>query len=79
VTGADVAGLAGVVLILIAFTGVTMGRLHAQEPPALLLNLVGAGLVLASLSVNFNLSAFVMETIWALVALAGLLRIALKR
>jgi hypothetical protein len=79
VTGADVAGLAGVVLIVIAFAGVTMGRLHAQKPPALLLNLIGAGLVLASLSVNFNLSAFVMEAIWALVALGGLVRIALKR
>lgn len=75
----DVAGLAGVVLILVAYAGVTMGRLDPQRPPALLLNLVGAGLILASLAVDFNLSAMVMESVWMLIALAGLARLAFRR
>jgi hypothetical protein len=76
----DVAGLAGVVLILIAYAGAALGKLDAQRAPALFLNLVGAGLILWSLLAGkFNLSATVMEGAWALVALIGLLRIALKR
>lgn len=75
----DVAGLAGVVLILIAYAGVTLGRIDAQRPAALVLNLVGASLILVSLAVDFNLSAVVMETVWAAVALVGLARYALAR
>jgi len=44
-----------------------------------LLNLIGAGLILTSLAYHFNLSAFLMEAAWALVALFGLLRLVLGR
>lgn len=76
---ADAAGLVGVALIVVAFAGTTAGRLDAQRPVALLLNLVGASLVLLSLAHDFNLSAVVMEAVWALVALAGLARLAFRR
>jgi hypothetical protein len=46
---------------------------------ALTLNLIGAGLILLSLTYEFNLSAFVMEAAWALVAVVGLLRLIVKR
>ncbi len=36
-------------------------------------NLIGALLLLFSLSVHFNLAAFVMEVVWALVAIAGMI------
>jgi len=75
----DVAGVAGVVLILIAYAGATAGKLDPKQWPALTLNLVGALLILWSLSVDFNLSAALMEGAWALVALAGLARLALRR
>ncbi len=76
----DGAGLAGVVLILAAYAAATSGRLDPQRAPALLANLLGAGLILASLlSEHFNLSATVMEGAWALVALAGLVRLAVAR
>ena len=75
----DVAGVAGVVLILTAYAGATAGKLDPKQWPALTLNLVGALLILWSLSVDFNLSAALMEGAWALVALAGLARLALKR
>ncbi|MFC0588002.1 hypothetical protein ACFFF7_01100 [Novosphingobium aquiterrae] len=38
-----------------------------------LVNLIGAVLLLISLSVHFNLAAFVLEAAWALIALAGLI------
>jgi hypothetical protein len=75
----DVAGVAGVLLILAAYAGAQLGRLEPRHAPALLLNLVGAGLILTSLVFRFNLSAFLMEAAWALVALFGLLRLVLDR
>ena len=75
----DAAGVAGVVMILAAYTGATSGKLDPKRLPALTLNLVGAGLILLSLAYDFNLSAFLMEAAWALVALFGMARIALKR
>ena len=76
----DGAGLAGVVLILAAYAAATSGRLDPRRAPALLANLTGAGLILASLlSEHFNLSASVMEGAWALIALAGLIRLAVSR
>ena len=75
----DAAGVAGVVMILVAYTGATSGKLDPKRPTALTLNLVGAGLILLSLIYDFNLSAFLMEAAWALVALGGLVRLAFRR
>ena len=78
-TWRDVAGLVGVALILLAYAGAQTRRLDPLAVPALLMNLVGAGLVLLSLTHKFNLAAFLMEAAWALVALYGLVRVAVKR
>ena len=75
----DAAGVVGVLLILIAYAGATAGKLDPKSWPALVLNLVGALLILWSLTVDFNLSAMLMESAWALVAVAGLVRLALFR
>jgi hypothetical protein len=76
----DAAGLAGVLLILLAYAGAATGRLDAQRPLSLTANLIGASLILVSLlTENFNLSATVMEAAWALVAVLGLARWALRR
>lgn len=78
-TPADAAGLLGVLAILTAYAGAALGRLDPEKPVALLCNLVGACLILWSLLTDdFNLSATVMEAAWALVALVGLARWALK-
>lgn len=74
----DLLGVVGVLLILTAYAGATTGRLDPKRPIALLLNLAGALLILWSLSFEFNLSAVLMEAAWALVALFGLVRLALK-
>jgi hypothetical protein len=75
----DAAGVFGVLLILVAYAGATTGRLDPKRAPALLLNLGGALLILLSLWFDFNLSAVVMEGAWALVALIGLVRLAVAR
>jgi len=77
VTAVDALGVVGVVLILAAYAGATSGKLDARRAPALTLNLAGALLILVSLYFDFNLSAVLMEGAWALVAVIGLVRLAL--
>ena len=75
----DIGGLVGVVLMLLAYGLAQLGRLKIDGAPALLLNLIGALLVLGSLVYRFNLPAVIIESAWALIALLGLLRLALKK
>jgi hypothetical protein len=75
----DAAGLVGVLIILVAYAAATLGRLDPRRPLSLFANLAGAGLILLSLAHDFNLSAVAMEGSWALVSLAGLLRIGWSR
>jgi hypothetical protein len=74
---ADIIGLIGSALFIGAFAYANV----AKELNKLLfnaLNLAGAILLLISLWVNFNLAAFVLETAWAVIAVAGLVA-ALRR
>ncbi|MFI4966256.1 MAG: hypothetical protein ACHP9T_12910 [Caulobacterales bacterium] len=67
-------------MILVAYAGAALGRLDPKGVWSLLANFVGAGGILVSLLItNFNLSSTVMEGSWALVALAGLVRLAILR
>jgi hypothetical protein len=76
----DAAGLAGVLMILVAYAGAALGRLDPKGVWSLLANFLGACLILVSLLVaNFNLASTAMEGSWALVALAGLAKFAFKR
>jgi len=76
----DAGGLVGVCIILVAYAGAALGRVDPKGVLSLSANLVGAGLILTSLlTASFNLSATAMEGAWALVSLAGLVRLALKR
>jgi hypothetical protein len=70
---ADIIGICGSALFIGAFIYANM----AQTLNKLLfnaLNLVGAILLLISLSVNFNLAAVVLEVAWGIIALIGLIR-----
>ena len=74
----DAVGLAGSTLFVIAF-------IHANRAAVLdkrwfnALNLAGALLLLWSLWHRFNLAAFVLEAVWAGIALVGLLAALRKR
>lgn len=70
----DAVGMAGVVLMLIAYGLAVSGRLDPLRPAALAMNLAGALAVLASLTGAFNWSSAVIESAWALIAAAGLAR-----
>ena len=78
-SASDIAGLVGVGLILAGYAAATIGRLHPKGAPSLAVNFVGASLILLSLTRQFNLSAAIVEAAWALIALIGLIRLALAQ
>lgn len=70
-TLADIIGLCGSALFIGAFAYANIvGELNKIAFNAV--NLVGAVLLLISLSVKFNLAAFVLEAAWGIIALIGL-------
>ncbi len=70
---ANVVGLAGSALFITAFA-------YSNIVPSMnfllfnLLNLVGAILLIMSLTVHFNLAAMVLEVAWAIIACFGLVK-----
>lgn len=75
----DLGGIVGVGLVLLAYAGIHFDWYDPKRAPALLMNLVGSALILASMARAFNLSAFLMEAAWAAMAAFGLVKLALRR
>ena len=70
----DLVGIAGVVLLMVAYLLLQLNRLQSTGLTYSLLNAVGASLIIVSLLVNFNLSAFLIEVFWVLISLIGIFR-----
>jgi hypothetical protein len=71
----DVFGLLGVVLIITAYLLLQLERLPSTTLSFSLLNALGALLIMISLSLKFNLSAFLMEGFWFLISLFGVVKV----
>ncbi|MDB5715289.1 MAG: hypothetical protein JWO15_2686 [Sphingomonadales bacterium] len=73
IDAADAVGIAGSVLFIVAF----MYANAVENMDKLLfnaLNLIGAILLLYSLSIHFNLASTVLEVAWAIIAFVGLVQ-----
>jgi hypothetical protein len=68
----DLIGNVGVLLMVVAYLLLQLEKLSSSAVNYLLLNMVGAALVIISLKFRFNLSAFLMEAFWLLISLFGL-------
>ena len=68
----DLVGNIGVLLMVIAYLLLQLEKLSSSALSYLLLNAVGAMMVMISLMFRFNLSAFLMEAFWLLISLYGL-------
>jgi len=75
----DLVGNIGVLLMVIAYLLLQLKKLSSSALSYLLLNAVGAMLVMISLMFRFNLSAFLMEAFWLLISLYGLAKPLLSR
>ncbi len=70
----DLLGNIGVALILIAYFLLQKEKLSNKDFSYNLMNALGAFLILLSLIFDFNLSAFIIESIWLLLSLPPLIR-----
>ena len=68
----DLVGNTGVLLMVVAYMLLQLEKLSSSALSYLLLNAVGATMVMISLMFSFNLSAFLMEAFWLLISLYGL-------
>ena len=70
----DLVGNTGVVMLIITYLMLQVNKIRSDGLAYSLLNAVGASLIILSLLVNFNLSAFIMEVFWVLISYVGIYR-----
>lgn len=75
----DTIGIAGVLCILAGYFLIQSGRLTSDDLPFPVMNLVGASLILVSLTHTFNLASFVIELAWIAISLYGIVKILRSR
>jgi hypothetical protein len=70
----DIIGLLGVLIIIIAYFYLQVGRMQAEQIAYSFLNALGAAMIIFSLIFKWNLSSFVMEGTWFLLSCYGLVK-----
>ncbi len=68
----DIVGGIGVLTLLVTYLFLQLNRLSAESLRYSVLNGVGSGLILVSLTQSFNFSAFVIEAAWLLISIVGI-------
>lgn len=68
----DLIGVLGVGLMVLAYAGLQLSWLNAKGFAYSALNGLGAAMVLLSLVFEFNLPAFLMESVWLALSIYGL-------
>jgi hypothetical protein len=71
----DIVGIIGVIIILVAYYWVSMGRYTAKNFNFQALNFLGAWLILFSLYFHWNLSSVLIEIAWIIISMIGMYRI----
>jgi len=67
----DLIGNVGVFLLLLVYLLLQLNKISSNQLSYSLLNGVGAILIIISLTVEFNLSAFAIEFFWILISAVG--------
>jgi hypothetical protein len=68
----DLVGNIGVLMLMITYLMLQLEKIKSSDLSYSVLNAVGASLIVASLIVNFNLSAMLMEVFWVLISFIGI-------
>jgi len=71
----EIIGTLGAGLIVVAYLLIQLRRMQVSELRYSLLNATGAALILYSLTVDFNLSAFLIEAFWLLISGLGVVQV----
>jgi len=75
----DWLGVLGSLFIASAYLAVSRAWVDPEKPAFNLINLAGAALILLSLYYRPNAGAILIEVLWVLIALAALIRYAVRR
>ncbi|MFK7821681.1 MAG: hypothetical protein AB8G99_23415 [Planctomycetaceae bacterium] len=67
----DIVGGLGVITLLATYLALQLNRISAQSLSYSVLNGLGAGLILISLTQSFNLSAVLIESAWLIISIVG--------
>ena len=70
----DIIGTGGAAMILISYFLLQMERVSGSDLSYSVTNGLGAALILISLTVDFNLSAFIVEAFWLAISVLGIVR-----
>jgi len=68
----DLVGNIGVAILVITYLLLQLDKLKSADLAYSALNALGASLIVASLIVDFNLSALLMEVFWVLISFIGI-------
>ena len=71
----DPVGITGVIIILIAYYYLSVGRWPADSLKYQWLNFIGAWLILFSLYFHWNTSSVLIEVAWIIISMIGIYRI----
>ena len=75
----DFVGSVGVFMIITTYVLLQTERLKSESLAYSVLNGLGAALIVFSLFYSFNFSAFVVESLWVLISVYGIVKYFLKR
>ncbi len=76
---ADVVGMIGVVIVIMPFFLLQLGKMNADSMWYQMGNAVGSVLIIISLIYHWNFSSFVIEVSWFVISLIGIFRILLNK
>lgn len=70
----DFIGSIGVATIILTYILLQTERIKSETLAYSVLNAIGAGLIVFSLVYSFNFAAFVVESLWVLISLYGIIK-----
>jgi hypothetical protein len=68
----DLVGNVGVAILVVTYLLLQLDKLRSTDLAYSVLNALGASLIVASLIVDFNFSALLMEVFWVLISFIGI-------
>lgn len=71
---ANLVGIIGVILTLIGYYLLNVGKLRSGDKSYLFLNLFGSFMILFSLLYHWNLASFLIEVAWIFISIIGIYR-----
>jgi hypothetical protein len=75
----DLIGSIGVATIILTYILLQTEKIKSESLAYSALNALGAGMIVFSLIFDFNFSAFVVESLWVLISIYGIVKYLLSR